>query len=72
MDLPEGARACLNIHSRRLHAPLRDIVAPNSFCAARCAALVWGKSYTKWDAHLAESNVQTRSRKQLRTAAELR
>ncbi len=57
-----AARACLKIHSRHLHAPLRGIFAPNSFNVARYAALIWGKSPTKWDAHLAESNFQTRSR----------
>ena len=56
-----AARACLKIHSRHLHAPLRGIFAPNSFNVARYAALIWGKSPTKWDAHLAESNFQTRS-----------
>ncbi|WP_416389444.1 DUF6783 domain-containing protein [Otoolea muris] len=55
----------MKIHSRHLHAPLRGIFVPNSLNAARCAAFIWHKSPTKRNAHLAESNFQTRSRKDL-------
>lgn len=57
----QGPRACLKIHSRHLHAPLCGIFAPNSLAVAHYAAFIWGKSPTKWNAHLAESNFQTRS-----------
>ncbi|MCC3394834.1 hypothetical protein D4759_06600 [Clostridiales bacterium AHG0011] len=53
-------RACLKIHSRHLHAPLRGIFGPNSVNVARYASLIGTKSPTKWDAHLTESNFQTR------------
>ena len=48
-------------HSRHLHAPLCGIFGPNSLNAAHCAAFIWPKSPTKWNAHLAESIFQTRS-----------
>ena len=54
-------RACLKIHSRHLHAPLRGIFGPNSVNVARYASLIGTKSPTKWDAQLTESNFQTRS-----------
>ncbi|MEY8395239.1 DUF6783 domain-containing protein [Lachnospiraceae bacterium 45-P1] len=54
-------RACLKIHSRRLHAPLCSIFGPNSLNVARYAAFIWAKSPTKWNAQLPESNFQTRS-----------
>ncbi len=57
------ARACLKIHSRHLHAPLRGIFGPNSLNAAHYAAFIWPKSLTKCDEHLKESNFQTRSEK---------
>ncbi|NBI70785.1 hypothetical protein D3Z50_06885 [Clostridiaceae bacterium] len=56
-----GSRACLKHHSRHLHAPLCGIFGPNSLNAAHCAAFIWPKSPTKWNAHLAESIFQTRS-----------
>ena len=52
-------RACLKIHSRHLHAPLRGIFGPNSVNVARYASLIGTKSPTKWDAQLTESNFQT-------------
>ncbi|MFQ9035659.1 DUF6783 domain-containing protein [Hungatella sp.] len=55
-------RACLKIHSCHLHAPFRGRFAPNSLNAAHYAALIRDKSPTKCDAHLTESNFQTRSR----------
>ena len=62
------ARACLKIHSRHLHAPLRGILGPNSVSAAHCASFIRPQTPkgrlrcpTKWNAHLAESNFQTRS-----------
>ena len=55
------ARACLKIHSRHLHAPLRGILGPNSVSAAHCASFIRPQAPTKWNAHLAESNFQTRS-----------
>ena len=54
--------ACLKIHSRHLHAPLRGIFGPNSVNVARYASLIGTKSPTKWDAQLTESNFQTRPR----------
>ncbi len=57
----EGARACLKIHSRHLHAPLCGIFGPNSLNVAHYAAFIWAKSPTKWNAQLPESNFQTRS-----------
>ncbi len=57
----KSTRACLKIHSRHLHALLRGIFGPNSLNAARYAALIWPRSPTKCDAHLTESNFQTRS-----------
>ena len=55
------ARACLKIHSRRLHAPLRGIFGPDSVSVARYASIIGTKSPTKWDAQPTESNFQTRS-----------
>ncbi|WP_320056908.1 DUF6783 domain-containing protein [[Clostridium] symbiosum] len=54
-------RACLKIHSRHLHAPLRGIFGPNSLAVAHYAALIRTKSPTKCDVHLTESNFRTRS-----------
>ena len=54
-----NTRACLKIHSRHLHAPLRGIFGPNSVNVARYASLIGTKSPTKWDAQLTESNFQT-------------
>ncbi len=54
-------RACLKIHSRHLHAPLRGIFGPNSLNVAHYAAFIWAKSPTKWSAQLPESNFQTHS-----------
>ncbi|WP_147296741.1 DUF6783 domain-containing protein [[Clostridium] symbiosum] len=55
------ARACLKIHFRHLHAPLRGIFGPNSLNVAYYAALIRAKSPTKCDAQLTKSNFQTRS-----------
>ena len=55
------ARACLKIHSRQMRAPLRGIFEPNSGYIARYAPFIWLKSPTNCDAHLSESNFQTRS-----------
>ncbi len=65
--LPESnfqtrSKACLKIHSRHLHAPLRGIFGPNSLNVAHYAAFIWAKSPTKWSAQLPESNFQTHSR----------
>ena len=57
--IQSGARACLKIHSRHLHAPLRGIFGPNSVNVARYASLIGTKSPTKWNAQLTESNFQT-------------
>ncbi|MFQ6971448.1 MAG: DUF6783 domain-containing protein [Enterocloster aldenensis] len=53
-------RACLKIHSRHLHAPLRGIFGPNSVSVAHYASFIGAKSPTKCDAQLTESNFQTR------------
>jgi len=52
---------CLKIHSRHLHVPLRGIFGPNSGYIAHYAPFIWPKSPTNCDAHLPESNFQTRS-----------
>ena len=57
-----NTRACLKIHSRHLHAPLRGIFGPNSVNVARYASLIGTKYPTKWDAQLTESNFQTHPR----------
>ena len=54
-----GARVCLKIHFRHLHAPLCGIFDPNSLDVARYDAFIWAKSPTKRNAHLTESNFQT-------------
>ncbi|WP_366925893.1 DUF6783 domain-containing protein [uncultured Clostridium sp.] len=54
-------RACLKIHSRHLHAPLRGIFGPNSVSVAHYAFFIGPKSPTKCDAQPTESNFQTRS-----------
>ncbi len=38
-----GARACLKIHSRHLHAPLCGIFGPNSLNVAHYAAFILGQ-----------------------------
>lgn len=60
-DIPKQlfTRACLKIHSRRLHAPLRGIFGPDSVSVARYASIIGTKSPTKWDAQLTESSFQT-------------
>ncbi|MFQ7295416.1 MAG: DUF6783 domain-containing protein [Enterocloster aldenensis] len=55
-------RACLKIHSRHLHVPLRGIFGPNSVSVAHYASFIGAKSPTKCDAQLTESNFQTRPR----------
>ena len=62
MHPPALPRACLKIHSRRLHAPLRGIFGPDSVSVARYASIIGTKSPTKWDAQPTESNFQTRSK----------
>uniref|UniRef100_UPI0010313247 DUF6783 domain-containing protein n=1 Tax=Enterocloster hominis (ex Hitch et al. 2024) TaxID=1917870 RepID=UPI0010313247 len=52
----------MKIHSRHLHAPLRGIFGPDSVGVAHYASIIGTKSPTKWDAHLTESNFQTRPR----------
>ncbi|MHA9742149.1 DUF6783 domain-containing protein [Robinsoniella peoriensis] len=52
----------MKIHSRHLHAPLCGIFAPNSGYVARLSPFIRGKSPTKCDAQLPESNFKTRSR----------
>ena len=54
-------RACLENHSRNLHAPLCGRFHPNSVAVARSGALIRAKSPTNCDAHLAEKLFQTRS-----------
>ena len=61
-------RACLKNHSCQLHSDayashsaLCVIFAPNSGYIARYAPFIWHKSPTNCDAHLSESNFQTRS-----------
>ena len=51
----------MKIHSRQMHAPLRGRFEPNSGYIAHYAPFIWLKSPTNCDAHLSESNFQTRS-----------
>ncbi|WP_334301872.1 DUF6783 domain-containing protein [Mediterraneibacter agrestimuris] len=53
----------MKIHSRQMHAPLRGRFEPNSGYIAHYAPFIWLKSPTNCDAHLSESNFQTRSRR---------
>ena len=46
-----------------MHVPLGGIFGPNSGYIAHYAPFIWPKSPTNCDAHLPESNFQTRSRK---------
>ena len=62
MHTVRSARACLENHSRNLHAPLCGIFHPNSVAVAHYGALVRAKYPTNCDIHLAESIFQTRSR----------
>src|SRR5699024_7513592 len=55
------SRVCLKIHSCNLHAPLCGKFVPKSVSVARYASWFWNKFPTNCDAHLAESNFQTRS-----------
>ena len=55
-------RACLKIHSRHMHAPLCGRFGSHSVNVAHYASLIRVKSPTNCDAHLTESNFQTRSR----------
>ena len=52
----------MKIHSCNLHAPLCGIFEPNSVGVAPLRRPYLPKSPTNWDAHLAESNFQTRSK----------
>ncbi|MFQ8722504.1 DUF6783 domain-containing protein [Enterocloster sp.] len=54
-------RACLKIHSRHLHTPLRGIFDPDSVSVAYYASFTRPKSSTKCDAQLTKSNFQTHS-----------
>ena len=45
------------------YAFYKKIICPHSVDVARYAALIWTKSPTNYDAHLAESIFQTRSSK---------
>ena len=56
------SRACLKNHSYNLHTLICGIFCPHSVDVACYAALIWTKSPTNYDAHLAESIFQTRSR----------
>ena len=56
------ARACLKNHSYNLYTLICGIFCPHSVDVARYAALIRAKSPTNYDAHLAESIFQTRSR----------
>ena len=56
-----STRACLKIHFRHLHAPLCGRFGSHSVNVAHYASLIRTKSPTNCDAHLTESNFQTRS-----------
>ena len=55
-------RVCLKNHSYNLHTLICGRFCPHSVDVARYAALIRAKSPTNYDAHLAESLFQTRSR----------
>ena len=57
-------RARLKIHSRNLHASLRDIFVPNSVAVAHYAAFIWGQIVpTKCDAQLLKAILNTHQEK---------
>ena len=56
-----SARECLKIYSDNVHVPLCGIFGSNSVSIARYIFHIGAKSLTNCDAHLAESNLQTRS-----------
>ena len=60
-----ATRTCLKIHSCHLHAPLCGRFTPHSVNVAHYASLIRGKSPTNCDAHLTESNFQTRPKKKM-------
>ncbi|NBH19355.1 hypothetical protein D3Z58_13835 [Clostridiaceae bacterium] len=51
----------MKIHSRHLHAPLCGIFGSYSVNVAHYVSLIRAKSPANCDAHLTESNFQTRS-----------
>ena len=55
-------RRMWNLVSHQMYAPLRGIFGPNSVSVAHYVSFIGAKSPTKCDAHLAESNFQTRSK----------
>ena len=55
------SRACLKIHSRHLYASLCGKLGSHSVNVAHYASLIRAKFPTNCDAHLTESNFQTRS-----------
>ena len=57
----DGSRARLKIHSRQVHAPLCGIFGAHSVNVAHYTSLIRVKSPTNCNAHLTESNFQTRS-----------
>ncbi|WP_432765314.1 DUF6783 domain-containing protein [Hungatella effluvii] len=58
---PFRFRACLKIHFRHLHAPLRGRLSPNSVSVAHYASFIGAQSPTKCDAQLTKSNFQPHS-----------
>ncbi len=56
-----GPGMCLKIHSYPLHAPRCGKFDPHSVNVAHYASLIWTQFPTNCDAHLTESNFQTRS-----------
>ncbi len=60
-EYSKRTRACLKIHSRHMHAPLCGRFGFHSVNVAHYASLIRAKSPTNCDAHLTESNFQTRS-----------
>ncbi len=62
-DVVLEPRACLKIHSRHLHAPVCGRSGPHSVNVAHYASLIRAKSPANCDAHLTESNFQTRSKR---------
>ena len=57
-------RACLKIHSHHLHAPLCGKFGSHSVKVAHYASHIRPQFPTNYDAHLTESNFQTRSKDQ--------
>ncbi|MFQ9350773.1 MULTISPECIES: DUF6783 domain-containing protein [Hungatella] len=60
LNADNRTRACLKIHFCHLYAPFCGSLAPNPLNVAHYAAHLRNQAPAKCDAHLTESNFQTR------------